>query len=485
MYLTHRIFSKIAFLVVVCLSCASFAQTTKLKWTDNTEKSTITADFVRMADDAVVLRKDGKEISVPLSKLSLSSHLQAKKLANPTAYSAPPPKAQIGIEQTDESRRLLVSPFPADATVEQFLEIFKRESDANNMLVSWHALTPKMQTDVEDLVASAMDQGGTGLLVQIKTLSKNVSTLMHDKKPFFLNSPLAPPPNRQQIDLMWPLLTEFADSLTDKKNWDAANFKPGMIAPWLAAMQVKSSKASAPLMRLAEQLAPQSPKKFEYKIVSKTDTEAVIEVLGMEMFNSLTANQPQPGEPGVAPGSAPNGAPNQPAAGYGPPAQSGGGYGPPNQAPGGGPGQNAGRRPPAKPMPVTLVKVEGRWLPKDMVEGWDAGIADAKSGLQVGMPMASGLLGTMVIPVVASLANARTQQEFNTVVNRIMQMTGGNRNNQQAGGYPGAPGGGYPGSGAPGGYPGMSPGGGDVNSGGEVNSGGAPRAKSFSDGTSP
>ena len=84
-------------LCVVFLSAPATAQPAKLKWTDNTEKTTIDAEFVRMTDGAVVLKKDGKEISVPLTKLSMASHLQALKLAKPDAYSKAAPKAVVEI----------------------------------------------------------------------------------------------------------------------------------------------------------------------------------------------------------------------------------------------------------------------------------------------------------------------------------------------------------------------------------------------------
>ena len=195
-------------LSLACLSATAVAQPAKLKWTDNSEKTTIDAEFVRMADGAVVLKKDGKEITVPLTKLSMASHLQALKLANPAAYSKAPPKAVVGIEQTAESTKLLnESPFKEDQTVEEFMDTLTAELQAGNATAAWHALTPEMQADVEDIVVAAVEAGGKGMLVQIRTLMKHTATIVHDKKAFIFASPLVTaldPKMAKGMQQSWP-----------------------------------------------------------------------------------------------------------------------------------------------------------------------------------------------------------------------------------------------------------------------------------------
>ena len=147
---------------VCCLggfSTVAHAQPVKHKWTSSTG-SVISAEFVRLEEGSVVVKKDGKEIPVPLSKLSIDSHLQALQLANPEAYSKPAPKATVGVEQTAESTRLLnESPFSAEQTIEQCLDTLTAELEAGNATALWHMLTPEMQGDVEDVVLSAVEVG--------------------------------------------------------------------------------------------------------------------------------------------------------------------------------------------------------------------------------------------------------------------------------------------------------------------------------------
>ena len=51
-----------------------------LPWT-NTDGKTIQAEFIRLNGDSVVIRKDGKEFSIPISKLTTASAAQARKYA--------------------------------------------------------------------------------------------------------------------------------------------------------------------------------------------------------------------------------------------------------------------------------------------------------------------------------------------------------------------------------------------------------------------
>lgn len=91
-----------------------------------------------------------------------------------------------------------------------------------------------------------------------------------------------------------------------------------------------------------------------------------------------------------------------------------------------------------------MVRVEGKWLPKEMVDEWATGIADAKTALttemaeqlkqgkqQVLAPM------TMVGMVLDGILATQTQEEFNQAVDNIMKMA-------NPGGGPGGGGGADP-----------------------------------------
>jgi len=394
------------------LSAPAVAQPTKLKWADNTEKTTIDAEFVRMADGAVILKKDGKEISVPLAKLSMASHLQALKLAKPDAFAKAPPKAVVGIEQTAESTKLLnESPFKDNQSIEEFLNTLTSELEAGNATAAWHALTPEMQADVEDVVVAAVEAGGKGMLVQFRSLMKQLATIVRDKKSFIFAHPLvaADPKKARDIQQAWPEIEVFTEALTDKANWDSANFKPGNVGPWLAALTAKLGSAVVKMDQMAIKAGRPGAdlkKLMANKVVSQSGDKAMVQSLYTPppVMNPQTRQTTQ-----------------------------------------------------SKPsQPVEWVRVSGKWLPKDLVDNWKDGVSSAKSQLDTQMPQVSVGLG-VVIPLASSLANAKSQQEFNTALQQIlgplMGAMGGQ--NGMAGMQGGNFGGGQPG-GAPGGRPGRS-----------------------------
>ena len=99
-------------------------------WT-NDKGVPIEAEFVKMTDEGVVLRfaPDGREAAVPINRLSIDSIYQAVRLANPSAFSKPVPKAEVIPEgpvlpefnMTVED--LLQNPYSESTSLEDYLEI--------------------------------------------------------------------------------------------------------------------------------------------------------------------------------------------------------------------------------------------------------------------------------------------------------------------------------------------------------------------------
>jgi hypothetical protein len=119
---------------------------------------------------------------------------------------------------------------------------------------------------------------------------------------------------------------------------------------------------------------------------------------------------------------------------------------------------------PKLPPPVEMVRVSGKWLPKNVVDNWKEGVEATKGQIDFAMPGVSATLATVVIPFASSLANAKTQQEFNAALQQITSTIpgmGGSGGNGMAGMQGGSNFGGegaMPGPGGPG--PGGAPGGG-------------------------
>jgi len=375
------------------------------QWVSSQGKA-IEADFVRMDADTVTLRlkTTGKEASIPIPSLSLESHLQALKLADPEAFAKPLLQAPVKpvVEDFEPSftlsgAELLKSPFPANATVEQFMDTFIAEVERGNVFVTWHALPPKMQTDVETLMFRVLGSVKPAQWVQVRTLMKAVNTIVQEKKEFILGHPdvASQPETVQSLEADWHKLAAFTASFTAEANWQQENFEQGKVLPWVA--NISALFAPYVVEGLDTMAASGMPKLLQYSIKSQSADTAEVEI----MFG------------------------------------------------------------PFPPAVTRFQKVGQIWLtPKQMNEmraGVDAGLAQIAPNMDT-TPFSALLLGANA--VAGSLSRATTQAEFNEAIDQlktlIPQSPGG------AGGFS-APGGGSSGFGAPtgggprGGRPGFSP----------------------------
>lgn len=440
-------------------------------WVDATGSFKIEAKFVKLEGTHVVLlTSEGKQLNVPYAKLSLSSQLQAKKAADPSAFKppefpsayAPPPIA--------------ANPFPEDPTIEQFIDTFRAELKAERADVLWHAMPADMQSEVESIVIKLAEIAGPKTFKQMQAVLPNLLTIVRDKRSMILaNQRIARQPElAKNLAEILPASEPMIEVLTRPTTWSSQNFKPGKVGPWLVALMNDLTKSNKKLQEIAQRLMPE-----------------------------------------MAPGKAAAG--NQAAAtsqGY-PEAQ---GYGQGYPAQGAPSGQTAAA--PKKPIDlmeasykvlekttdtakvefqgangakeeVVFKKVGGRWLPQPLADNWQVQFAAVRSALdgmdqtaidQVRTGISSGL--TFVNGVLGSLANAKTQQEFDQLINPFAgQFEQGFRGFAQGGtaagpygqagyGQPdyGASGYGQPDYGQSSGY--GQPNYGDSSAGAEVNSGG-------------
>ena len=213
----------------------------------STQGKSIEAAFVRMSDDAVVLKLNstGKEVNVPLSSLSLESHLQALKLADPAAFSKPlvnadqPPEIEPFVPSvTISGAEMLVSPFGTNPTIESFLDTFEKELDRGNAFVAWHSLPPRMQADLDTIMTKVMGSVTPQQMIQLRTLFKSLRTIAVDKQAYILGHPMVDqiPDGETELAKFMPIVGYLAEGLFAEKNWQVENFQQGKVVPWLAEM---------------------------------------------------------------------------------------------------------------------------------------------------------------------------------------------------------------------------------------------------------
>ena len=212
------------------------------KWT-NPKGQVIDAEFVRLVEGAVILRlsSTGQETTVPLSKLSLESHLQALKMADPEAFTKELVKAPVPVEAFEPEFKLsladvAVSPFGTDPTIDQFMATVKSELKRGNMFVFWHMMPPKMQADIDTIVSRTGTSLGNQTLGQIRSALGMIRDIASKKAEFIMNSTVVPvePESVDSMQKDWPRVVAITNVLAEPSLWDPANFQPGQTAGWLA-----------------------------------------------------------------------------------------------------------------------------------------------------------------------------------------------------------------------------------------------------------
>lgn len=252
----------------------------------------VEAEFVRMTDAGVVLRltRDGREATVPLTKLSIESIYHAVRLANPQAFSKPVPKAAIKPQGPELPElqltvdEVLQDPFKAGTTIEQYFDLCERLPREGNFFSQWYTLPPKMQSDIEDLIVQVHRLLGPPVIKQIQTLLGDLKTITSQKKKFVLGLPdvSSSPELVAMIDEHWPLVNSFVTALAKDEHWQPSNFEKNNVKRWLAQLSLdlapsliaagEAAKESVGLMAGAPMEPPQ------HTIVSQTADSAEVEI---------------------------------------------------------------------------------------------------------------------------------------------------------------------------------------------------------------
>ncbi len=356
----------------------------------------VQAEFVRLTDDGVVLRRksDLKEAEIPLSRLDFQSQLWALKLGKPEAFNKPLPKADTGIVEIGPLERLDVeslrtSPFTPDMTLEQFARTMESELHRGNPVAVWHALPPKMQSDAEDIFISAM-----GLVQpfwkQAHRLVQGLAKVAREKKKFVFGHPrvAADPEIKERLDPVWPVLATCLTAASDDALWDTSNFEKGKVFDWVINVgatlgphmqALDEALKESGTEQWLQQMLPASPANSstgETVTVPTVRLDAIAFQVVQESATSGILELQQDGE---------------------------------------------------KLWQQSMVKVDGYWLPKELVEQWDQNIAQAKAALagvdRNAFSMVNFVLGG-VVGQVEQMANAKTQSEFNAAVQALLELTG-------------------------------------------------------------
>jgi hypothetical protein len=360
------------FLYLLTIASA-LGQDTPTKWTLSTGRA-LEAEFVRLTDDGVILKQKstGKQAEIALTQLSLQSQLQAIKLARPEEFSKPVPKAELApVVELPPAPEVSVdsvmsSPFTESQSLDEFVATLGSELDGGNTFVVWHALPEKMQGSVKELMVKAMAKVGKQPIVQIKTLMKNLNTIVAEKKDFILGNKILAPDRktREAIYSFWPVVERFVGSMSEESLWQAENFQEENIERWLAQFLVALGSNQASIDAFVESMGmPPQPKFADvFKVTASTDSKGKVEITNPQM-------------------------------------------------------------PMMPPQEVVFRKVRGQWVAPAWMNPMREGVDAALEGLdtvqddQIRSTIQAGLIA--VIPTAGALARAETQEEFDEIISAL------------------------------------------------------------------
>jgi hypothetical protein len=347
-------------------------------WVDASGKFRVEASFVRLDGQAVVLRRrDGKEISVPLSKLAPDSQRQAQAFAQRAAASSTTPpsprsKTSPGLPPTDTSAAVI--PIPPNLNARQFVDFIAEQLRAGQTIVFWDALPASYQQDIRLLVQAVAGKVDSRFTMPLVAIRNDAIKVLRTKKDFILNHEKVKPtlPDPVLAERLYDPAVDVVDAYLSADLLDVQQFKNddiraviagyfSNIAKTISALE-KAIPADSPWAGTAQAVAW---KNFQYQVQNSSETAAVVT---LEL---------------------------------------------PEQA----------------PQTLEIVAVDDRWLPKAMVEGWAENIdqarkeidswtpqkmAEAKQALQFPVMMAQGVLG--------GLLAANDQASFDAALASIFAM---------------------------------------------------------------
>ncbi|MBM3966075.1 MAG: hypothetical protein FJ308_13580 [Planctomycetes bacterium] len=399
-----------------------WAQDRATQWIDNTGKNKVEAEFVRIEGNQVVLKRSdsGKEIKVPLERLSTESAARAKKMSSagspatkPGASSTPSTKAPSASSPASSAAVALRD----DMGAKDFVDAVFGELAKGNMIVLWDAFPANKQKEVEEVVINFAKRLDSRTFDMVRKTRNSIVEILKKQQNFIINSEVLQIPSelREDFTRSYPAAVELADSVISKDLLDGKRLQKGDLRNLLDPYFKKVNQSGE---AFAASFPEGHPVRQEYEKAKK---------LGVASAKYSVDNiQSDRAEVNMEIENLPPGAEN-------------------------------------KPLVITLV--DGRWLPEDLVRNWDTTMMQAKGLIAVMNPdqIHQGVSSVLLLAnaPINNLKNAKTQEEFDRTLKELQALLAA------AGAMGGGPGaGGPPGFGGPGGAPGFGGPGGPAGFGG-------------------
>ncbi|MFN9713604.1 MAG: hypothetical protein ACK57G_07400 [Planctomycetota bacterium] len=348
-----------------------------VEWVDSSGKYTVKAHYRRLDGDSVVIRlKDGRDMRIPFDKLSPASVEQAKtmagkKRANPSDGSSEGVTASSAPGSSGSSGSSAAAAVPAldNLDAKAFVDTIMAELKKNNIMVLWDAFPTKKQDEIEGLVTSFAKQVDPKTFDMVRRTRNTIFEIAKKQQQFILNNSVLPIPasEKAKFEKSYPAIIAMLESYLPSEFFDGKRLQQGQVRELLQAW---STNLIASAQELGKTLPEGDP--IRAKLTGFAGIPYTVETTSN---NEAKVTLQMPGPAGV------------------------------------------------QSVPLQLVPSDGRWLPKEMVIGWELVMGQARAGIAALKPeqmhqTVSGFLIFANAPI-QSLKNSKTQEEFDKVLKEL------------------------------------------------------------------
>ncbi|MEM6362911.1 MAG: hypothetical protein AAF745_00685 [Planctomycetota bacterium] len=314
------------------LAAGAVVPTSAEEWTSLDGSRTVQADMVGLWDGHVVLlMESGRRVSVPMQSLIAESRIQAEKVADrlraerqrlstelrnvaeaeaaPAPDPLPEPPSTLGRAE-----------MPAGLSADEAIQRIQDQLFAGRFTIMWRALPPSMRQSMQQLHEMSLKQTEGGANRRVAELLNRVANLVVTRQNWIASyPPLKEADDQGQAvrlfrEIVVPLARAIRDGLPPEA-LDPANSANQSMMSWLEARE----DVMAPFLAQIIRRYADSP--VEWEVTNETDGTATVSLM-----------PPQTGPEDDNPAS-------------------------------------FSRRPPPRGRTITLLKVDGYWLPKPVAEG--------------------------------------------------------------------------------------------------------------------
>lgn len=343
------------------------------------------------------------------SFLALRGETVYLKKANGVTIAVPLAKLSLASQQQAKTLAAAAVPAANPDAPEAALRKLMEEVQSGNFTAAWNYLPTRYQSDVEDVIHTFAENMDPALWRSGSSIVKKSVEVLQKKKDFILNHPglAAAPIDNNTISTNWDLVVDLLDTIAKSEITDLQKLKTLKVDAFLKGTGAEVSEKLVAITKVLDEQKVKLDDAFADANVAQF-ANAKISLVSVDGDNAVVKVENGDGES----------------------------------------------------KEQALVRVDGKWLPKEMVDGWDEAIATMKTSLSTDMKAALQQNKQMVLLVVLQPINgvldqllaAQTQEEFNAVIDEVAQMVQGMAAGG-AGGPPGLPPGIPPGAIPPGAIP--------------------------------